>query len=110
MTEGALHAAGYLQCVPATVYTTVAEAPKLVRLAALGAFIAFVFAKEEVEMPKPVRALTTTWQALHRGTLEIPGLTKSVVRAPGGFTYSETSPTVTGAYPRIFSPESLKGM
>lgn len=111
-TETALQNGGYSEAVPSSVYATVAACPKAIRLAALGAWLELVYGKHELEIPEGFRAHIKKLDDIRSGKMEIPGITRSTRRGPGGVSFTESSTDVTvddGARPQVFSRKAMQG-
>jgi len=107
--EGALALGGYTGAYPSTVYASDAsDCPKLIKLAAFGAFLELAYGANDLELPQEYAAYVKKIEEIRAGKLEIPGVSaKSTARSIGGIASTETTPGVSGARPPVF-PRSRK--
>lgn len=111
-TETALQLGGYTGAVPHTVYASVAACPPVISLAALGSFLELAYGRNDLELPENYRAYVRKLDDLRSGKIEIPSVTRSTRRAPGGVSFTESSTDVTvddGARPQVFSRKAMQG-
>jgi hypothetical protein len=111
-TETALQNGGYAAAVPSSVYASVSACPKVIRLAALGAWLELAYGRNELDIPEGYRAHIKKLDDIRSGKIEIPGVAKTVRRAPGGVDFTESSTSVTvenGSRPSIFNRRSMQG-
>lgn len=109
-TETALQNAGYTGAVPHTTYATVAACPAAISLAAFGAFMELAYGRNDLELPAAYRAYAQKLDLIRTGRMEIPSVTKSVARAVGGVSFTESSSSVTvsdGSRPQIFNRKAF---
>ena len=102
--EGALVQGGYTGGYPETKYdVSASDCPKLIKLAAIGAFLELAYGLNELELPKEFAAYIQKIESIRKGDLEIPNVPKDTGRAIGGVLPTETTPGATGARPPVFS-------
>ena len=111
--EGALAMGGYTTAYPSSVYTAIEDVPKIVKLAAYGAWLELAHLRNRKELPATASIYTKKIAVLASGDLEIPGLPQNTRRAPGGVDFTQADPDVErgdGNNPRVFGTGSLSGM
>jgi hypothetical protein len=107
--ESALTMGGYSGAVPSSVYTAIGDVPKVVKLAAYGAWLELAHGRNSLEIPKEFQPYTRKIEDIRLGRLEIPGVPKVVGRAVGGVLTTETDDSIEGGKPQIFSRDALEG-
>jgi hypothetical protein len=111
-TQSALMIGGYSAAVPHTVYANVAACPSEIRLAAYGAWLELAYGRVDLALPDAFRAYVGKLEELKRGDLEIQGVSKTVSRAVGGVSFTDSSETANvseGARPQVFNRKTLLG-
>lgn len=111
-TETALQHGGYSGAVPSTVYLADAsDCPEAIQLAAIGAWVELTYSvRNDLEIPEGIRPHVAKLESIRNGKMEIPGVTKTVSRAVGGVSFSDSSSTSSTGRPKIFSRSTLTGM
>lgn len=109
--EGALMLGGYTGAYPSTNYNATAiDCPRLIKLAAFGAWLELAYGANDLELPEEYGAYVKKIEEIRAGKLEIPGVAaKSVARSIGGIQTTETNPSVSGARPAVFSRSRKDG-
>lgn len=110
----ALQIGGYTAAVPETVYASNAsDCPHEIVELASRVWKRIAYARRDLSIPEDqIREIDTEIADLREGRIEIKGLTRSTVRAPGGIDRTETSTTVTvanGSRPQVFSRSRMTG-
>lgn len=111
-TQSALMIGGYASAVPNTVYSTLADVPTEIRLAAFGAFLELAYGRNDLQLPDAFRAYVMKLEEIKAGKLEIASVSKTVARAVGGVLFTEDSADVTvdnGSRPQVFNRRTLQG-
>lgn len=112
-TETALLNGGYPNAVPSSVYATLDDCPKAIRLLAYGAFIEAAHGRKRVPIPTDYLEYVRKLDLVRSGRMQLPGVDKGgtdkdVTRVPGGIASTETSPSVEGSRPPVFDRDSFR--
>lgn len=110
--ESALEMGGYSNAVPASVYAAIGDVPKIVKLAAYGAWLELAHLRNGIQLPNEAQAYVRKIEDIRSGKLELPGLSKDTERAVGGIAVTESSTSIEvsdGSRPQIFSRSGMDG-
>ena len=111
--ESALSIGGYTGAIPSTVYASdAANCPKIIQLATFGAWLELAYGRHDLEIPESYRAYIQKIEDIRSGKIEIPTVARSVARAPGGVSFTESSPDVSvddGSRPSTFNRRTMQG-
>lgn len=107
--ESALQIGGYDDAVPATRYGSVAAVPKVIKLACYGSWLELAHGRNGLELPQAFQAYTRKIEDIRTGKIEIPGVARNTVRAPGGMTSTDVSVDSPTGVPSMFSRDRMAG-
>lgn len=102
ITEAALSVGGYGQHTADTFDADASDCPEMVQLMAYGAFVQFCYVRSD--LPQDAQLAINLLEDMRAGKLEIPNLTRSTSRQPGGVL---TSSTVT--LPQVLGRSRMYG-
>lgn len=102
ITEAALSVGGYGAYTASSYLSDASDCPEMIQLMAYGAFVQFAYVRSD--LPQDAQLAVNLLEDMRAGKLEIPDLTRSVSRQPGGVV---TSSTVT--YPQMLSRSRMGG-
>ena len=102
IAEAALSVGGYGAHIASSYAADASDCPPMLQLMAYGAFVQFAYVRSDI--PQDAQLAINLLEDMRAGKLEIPGLTRSVTRQPGGvFTSSKT------AYPQMLNRSRMGG-
>lgn len=110
-TETALLNGGYGSAVPSSVFATVDDCPKAIRLLAFGAWVEAAHGRKRVEIPAQYLEYVRKLDQVRTGRMELPGVDKggvekNVGRGPGGVMSTPT--TGPEGRPAVFDRSSFR--
>lgn len=96
IAEAALSVGGYGQHTADTYAADASDCPEMIQLMAYGAFVQFCYVRSDI--PQDAQLAINLLTDMREGRLEIPGLSRSTSRQPGGVRVSSvtTLPQVLG--------------
>lgn len=107
-TETALQNGGYGAAVPSSIYSTLEDCPKAIRLLAFGAWVEIAHGRKRVEVPAQFLEYVRKLDLVRAGKMELPGVPKNVGRTVGGVTSTQTSTTSARARPAVFDRKAFR--
>ena len=102
ITEAALSVGGYGAHTASTYAADASDCPEMIQLMAYGAFVQFAYVRSDI--PQDAQLAINLLEDMRAGKLEIPDLTRSTSRQPGGVL---TSSTVT--LPQVLGRSRMYG-
>lgn len=89
IAEAALSVGGYGQHTADTYAADASDCPEMLQLMAYGAFVQFTYVRSD--LPQDAQLAINLLNDMREGKLEIPGLSRSTSRQPGGVRVSSTT-------------------
>jgi hypothetical protein len=88
--------------------TGIVSPPRLVQMVTFGAFVQVASARKMLwtSLPEAYRLYVELWEKLRKGELRIPSLTQDQVDGVGGFVFTDSDASISGAAFQVFNPRT----